>query len=214
MKVKSIIDLAGHKYNKLTVIELSPQRLYGKRVAWVCECECGKRVVVTGNALRSGNTKSCGCLNDNERLGNMQRTHGMRKTPTYNNWTAMKQRCYYIKNKKYADYGGRGIFMCDEWKGSFEAFLRDMGPRPFAKAEIDRIDNNGPYCKDNCRWVTRRGNMTNTRCSVYLTIDGVTREIHEWAKVSPASAGCILQRVRALGWDHKSAVETPPQRSA
>jgi hypothetical protein len=134
------LDLIGYSFERLTVIKKIGKNNFGK-ITWLCRCKCGNEKVIVGNSLVSGRTKSCGCLNV-ETI----RTHNKSNTPEYITWVTMKDRCSNINSITYTKYYiSKGITVCDEWKNSFETFLKDMGPKPFPKAELDRIDNNGNY---------------------------------------------------------------------
>ena len=154
-------DLTGMKFGRLTVVEL--HSIAGSKSKWICQCECGGKSTPTGSALKSGNSKSCGCLKL-EQTSNINKTHGMTKTTTYFIWQNMRNRCSKPTNKYYIHYGGRGIGYTPRWE-SFENFLADMGERPDG-LELDRIDNNLGYSKENCRWVSRKEQMRNTRKSL------------------------------------------------
>lgn len=120
----------------------------------------------------------------------------------------MRQRCLNPKCKLYAGYGGRGITICARWD-DFASFRDDMGERPSAGHSIDRIDNDGHYCPENCRWAIRKEQVRNTRTNRLLTVDGVTRTMAEWTEISGFERGVIASRLRR-GWDAARAVSVPP----
>lgn len=139
----------------------------GYKIAmWKCICDCQLNmpedqrnyVKVSGIDLRSGHVKSCGCL----KYKSSTKTHGLSHTPFYNVWVMMRQRCNNLNNKDYKHYGARGIKVCERWN-SFDNFFDDMHGGYKPGLELDRIDNSGDYCKENCRWTDRSGNMRNTR---------------------------------------------------
>lgn len=159
------------KYGRLTLLTC----LEGRYITWKCICDCGNEVKVRASCLASGNTKSCGCLQKDAvsktgkiNKGNKHRqTHGMTKTPEYDAWRHMKDRCSNPNVKNYKNYGERGIIICQRWLNSFENFLEDMGPKPFPKIlySLDRIDNDGNYEPGNCKWSTRSQQQRNRRNS-------------------------------------------------
>ena len=143
------------------------------------KCGCGK---VFSKRLKCAG-KSCGCLqraSAKKVCGENFRTHGKRRRPEYNVWAGMKQRCFNENARFYELYGGRGITVCDRWKDSFENFYADMGPRPTGTT-IDRIDVNGDYIPENCRWVADKTQQNNRRNNITLTHNGEGRTMSEWA---------------------------------
>lgn len=174
-------DLVGKRFERLTVRLRVPQNSKDGRVMWECQCDCGSITYIPTYSLKSGNTRSCGCLR-NEQLIGISVTHGMRNSSEYSIWCDIKTRCYNKARQHYHYYGGRGIEMSPEWRDSFEAFYRDMGPRPSPKHSIDRRDNNLGYSKENCRWATRIEQANNTQRNIYIEFLGDKKTLSEWCK--------------------------------
>lgn len=158
-----LIDLSGLKFGKLTVID-SCGVDKDKKLIWNCLCDCGNSKKISGNSLRRGFTKTCGCKYKD---GN-NKTHNLTKTVEYRVWADIKTRCLNKNCKNWKYYGERGIKISDDWLNSFVTFLNDMGKRPSKKHSIDRVDVNGDYCKENCRWVTIDIQSKNKRNSKTL----------------------------------------------
>lgn len=159
-----IANLTGLMFGRLRVIGRSGAR--NRQPLWRCVCECGNECDRLGNGLRRGSVNSCGCLvAENNRA--LRLTHGMTKTPIYKVWRGMINRCHNPNQPHYERYGGRGIYVCDEWRNSFAQFYADMGDRPQGptgvRYTIDRKDNDGPYAAWNCRWATYREKTINKR---------------------------------------------------
>lgn len=175
------VNLVGRKFGRLTVVSLAG-RDRKRSCVWECVCECGRspKVPPTTHKLTSGNTRSCGCLS-RETTGAMSRTHGLSKTPEYIAWCAMKQRTSDPKHVNYEHYRSRGISVCGEWAGSFEAFLSHVGRQPFKGATLDRIDNDRGYEPGNVRWATRKAQCRNKGNNVTLTHEGETLSLAEWS---------------------------------
>lgn len=199
-------DLTGKRYCRLTVVR-ETDRPNGKknRHYWLCRCDCGNEIVLSSSAFNSGLTKSCGCYHReevSERMRKTKTTHGKTNTRLYGIWGSMKGRCYLQSSTDYPWYGGRGIKVCDEWKDSFEAFEKwaiENGYDPTAprgKCTIDRIDPNGNYSPDNCRFITQK-EQGNNRCNTLkIECGGEKHTVSEWSEITGIPAKTIYDRLR------------------
>lgn len=219
-------DISGKRYGRLVVLGLSEsQGFHHKR--WDCICDCGQSAPsVCVSALRNGRKRSCGCLLQ-ERYASMstepafvaQRIsrpkHGhasVQKSPEYSVWVNMKARCNNQNSTYYHAYGARGIRVCSEWNESFEAFLRDMGPRPSRRYQIDRTDNSRGYEPGNCTWVLPAENSRNTRRNRVVSYQGEEICVTDLAKRVGLRPGTLLTRLDR-GWALDRAIQPARHRS-
>ena len=204
--VSKLKDMTGKKFNKLTVISRAENSNTGQ-ARWNCKCECGNVIAVDGFALRIGNTRSCGCLKK-EITTKRNTTHGKSKTRIYRIYTHLKERCYSKNDKRYDDYGGRGIKVCDEWLHDFMSFYNwSMDNGYTDDLSLDRIDVNNDYCPENCRWVTIKIQENNRRNNHILTYNGETKTLSQWSEITGIRSQTILRRIK-LGWNTHDALTT------
>lgn len=197
-------NLAGLRFGRLAVLRRSDRRGKDRRIYWVCACNCGHEVEILSRSLYRGATSSCGCLGK-ERRREANSTHGRTQDGIYQSWLGMVQRCRNPNSSAYRHYGGRGIEVCARWADSFEAFAGDMGERPEGCC-IERIDNDGNYCPENCRWATRKEQSSNTRRTRHLTADGETHTLTEWAEILGIFVGTLRWRIKQ--WGTERAITT------
>lgn len=221
------LDLVGQKFGRWAVLSKAGYDAVKNSTLWNCRCECGNERVVLGNSLRSGKSKSCGCLHS-ERTATRNTRHGYavrgHRHPAYGCWKDMRKRCYQKNFKQYANYGGRGIRMCTLYQSSFTAFLEDIGERP-EQHSVDRVDVNGHYscgkCEEcqsngwpmNVRWASVIEQANNKRDSVRLTYKGQTKTIAEWAREVGLKASTISTRIFIAKWSVERSLETPYRKT-
>ncbi len=199
-------DLAGRRFTHLVAEEFTGMDSSG-RALWLCRCDCGNTKIVPGSKLKSGDYKSCGCMH--HKYG-----HGQSDTRIYHIWRTMKARCVDSNSHKYHAYGGRGIKVCDEWLNSFESFYEWAMANGYQEdLSIDRIDNDGDYCPENCRWVTQKEQANNTRKNRLLTHNGETHTVAEWATIVGITKAALYHRL-SRGWSVKEALTTPMLQAA
>lgn len=201
-------DETGNKYGKLTVIALDH---VNNKAYWLCKCECGNTKVVCGDKLRSGNTKSCGCIQKECRKeGKNHKTHGMTKKRLYYEWSNMRSRCDNCKNIMFKNYGGRGIKYASEWK-HFELFMDWALKAGYTdNLTLERKDVNKDYGPKNCTWITREKQYLNRTDSHFITAFGKTQTIKEWADETGLKYDTIHARIKYYGWDAEKALSLNP----
>lgn len=204
------INLTGHVYGRLTVVSYAGKRgVQGSRV-WNCRCECGTELVCYASNLRTGDTRSCGCWQQ-ENLPNIRLKHGgcrkVGRLPEHNVFVLARQRCINPKLKSYRHYGGRGI----EFRfTSFEHFMDAVGPRPSPRHSLDRIDNEGHYEPGNVRWATTEQQANNKRNSVWVSYGGRSLTVAELATETGVPRFTLRRRL-SCGWCVECAVSLPPR---
>lgn len=192
-------DLTGQRLGHWTVIGESHRS--GKVVYWTCVCDCGNTSVVAGAELRNGHSSQCRSCGSS--------SHGCHSLPEYKIWMGINCRCHCKNASGYERYGDRGIGICEEWK-SFEIFFRDMGPRPSPAHSIERIDNDGDYCKANCRWATRTEQMRNMSRNHLITYQGQTLCLQEWSDRLGINKATLRKRLDR-GWSVERALAESPR---
>lgn len=199
-----LLDLTGRRYGLLVVVSRSENVVRGghSKTAWHCKCDCGKSAVRIGNYLQCGKATSCGCATS-DLLAKHATTHGYcsrikGRSGEYGVWNQMIQRCYNQKQKKYASYGARGIQVCNRWrgKGGFANFIADMGPRPTDLHTLDRINNDGNYEPENCRWATKSEQARNRRSSRIIAFNGQSMTVAEWSEKTGVARHNIHARIK------------------
>jgi hypothetical protein len=197
-------ELSGVQFGDWTVVSRHAERYKGHSL-WLCRCSCGIERVVLGNNLKRGKTVSC---------GHISKTAGglwLRYTSEYDTWRRMLDRCGNPRDPAYRNYGDRGIWVTPRWS-SFQNFIEDMGPRPYPNAQLDRIDNDGHYMPDNCRWVDASTNMRNSTAARLLEHDGETLSIVGWAEHLGIKARVLYARLHN-GWSVERTLTQPPRKS-
>lgn len=213
------IDMMGVRFAKLVVI--GPSKSKNNQAMWECVCDCGKRFVASGASIRKGKTKSCGCYYRDSRVEVAHRSiaktkHGDSFSRLYLVWADIKARCYNPNNISYKNYGAIGITMCNEWKTDYIKFKKwslENGYDEVAArgtCTIDRIDAEGNYTPDNCRWVDMGVQSNNRRNTPHIEINGETHTPAEWASISGLSRGLIYSRYRR-GWKGEEIISPVDQ---
>ena len=205
-------DLTGQRFGRLVVVTRDTTKL--RRVYWRCQCDCGTVKSVASDKLVAGETRSCGCYN-RDNLAVIKATHGLTRVgqhhPLHTVWCQMRARCQDRSHPVYHRYGGRGITVCERWE-DFACFVADMGERPSPEMTIDRIDNEGPYSPENCRWADRTTQARNRRSTRRYEFDGYCLTLEEWSERTGIRAKLLHARLHTLGWSLQKTLTTPTRR--
>lgn len=203
-------DISGQRFGRLVAIKPTDVRKgKGTDVFWLCNCDCGNKTLARCTDLVSGHTKSCGCLLQEVYDNPATTTHGMSKTRLYNTWCCMKARCENKNNTSYDIYGGKGVSVCDEWRTDFLNFYNWAYENGYNDdLSIDRIDGDGNYEPNNCRWATAKEQANNICTNRMITVDGVEHTSSEWSDITGFKANTIRERLER-GWTEYDAVNRP-----
>jgi len=206
-------NLTGKVFERLTVVSFSHST--GQKSYWNCVCKCGKTKTVRTDNLQRGITRSCGCLHlesvtrNGLSLATHGHTRGKHPSAEYEAWGNMIGRCSGNRRRDSANYKDRGITVCQRWLDSFENFLADMGPRPSKGYTIERKNNEGNYTTENCEWATRTTQNRNKRSNHWLTFNGRTMLLIDWARELRMSRVTLIRRLER-GWSVEKTLTTPP----
>ncbi len=202
-------DLTGKRFGRLVAIERAESRISpsgNKTTRWKCKCDCGNYTIVDTASLNRC-TKSCGCL-QKESFYNVITKHGQSGTRLHRIWKGLMIRCYNSNHHTYKNYGGRGITVCGEWKQNFKAFYDWAVANGYDEnLSLDRIDTNGNYSPENCRWATQLVQANNTNKNHYLTFNGKTMTIAQWSRETGIPYRRLLDRINRLKWSTEKALQ-------
>lgn len=207
-KVHNFQNIINMEYGRLKCIEYRGS--LKRTTYWLFQCQCGTYKVIRSNDVKNGSSQSCGCLLSETTTKNKTK-HGLRYLPEYKTLMDMIARCYNPNNKHYHRYGGRGIRICQRWLNSKEDFIEDMGPKPTPKHSIDRIDVNGDYTPENCRWATSEEQNNNRRDNHHIEYNGETKTASQWGRVFNIHPTIITGRLK-LGWSIDEALNTKVEK--
>ena len=201
------MDLTGDRFGRWIALERVPE---GKRTKYLCRCVCGAEKLVAHGDLRSGKSKSCGCLRRDVTI-KKNTTHGMsHHNRLWRIWVNMRTRCYNSNTTYWDRYGGRGITVCEEWRDSFQSFYDWAMDNGYSDSlTIDRINNDGDYEPNNCRWVTVREQSYNRSDNHFVTLEGTTLPLDKWSRKKGLNPKTVRDRL-TRGWSYEKALNTPP----
>lgn len=208
-------NLKGRKFGKLTVLayDHTHKTPSGQSKSyWACECDCGNTATVCSQSLKSLHTTSCGCDSSRNHIGEVRRVHGESKTRLYAIWCGMISRCNNPNRIAYKDYGGRGISVCKKWS-SYIPFKQWAIKNGYTdELTLERMDVNGDYCPENCKWISKSAQSDNRRNSLLFTYNGKTQNLKRWSEESGIKYGTLRARIYVFGWDFEHAISTPVER--
>lgn len=208
---KKYSHLIGHKHNRLTVMDVCRRQISGQtRTFLECRCDCGNTCFIQSYIINTDLIKSCGCYNS-EQSSKRSFKDGRAGTSEFYIYNAMRQRCLNTKNRNYKYYGGRGIKISSDWLVDFSNFLVDMGKRPSKNHSIERIDNNGDYCKENCKWATIKEQGNNKRTTRFIEFNGERLTISQWSERTSLSCDLLSSRI-LRNWPTELLLTTPSNK--
>lgn len=203
-------DITNKRFGRLIAIK-PVGKTKSREIMWKCKCDCGNCVEVLGSSLRAGRTKSCGCYN--KEISSIVNTkHGKSYTRLFSIWGKMKDRCVNTKSDKFKWYGKRGIRVCEEWKNSFQNFYEWAIKNGYQEhLTIDRIDVNGNYCPENCRWADVYKQANNKRTNRILQMKWEKHTLKEWSIIKNINYSTIRKRLH-LGWSVEKTLQTQTKK--
>lgn len=207
----AMTNYTGKRFGRLVAVSFERRKSGSRyRIFWVCRCDCGQTTSVVNDALKSGDTQSCGCM-QKEKARARRTSHGQSRTRLYRIWEGIKTRCLSDTSPAFHNYGGRGISICERWREDFSAFAADVGDPPTTSHTIDRYPNNdGNYEPGNVRWATRQEQGRNRRGLNEIEFNGQLMCLAEVAEHVDVPYKTLAQRIVKLGWSIEDALSIPP----
>ncbi len=199
--------MIGQTFGRLLVLQRTNDEAKGGHITYLCRCSCGVEKKVLSYRLRNGNTRSCGCFRADFH-SKRRKTHGLSKHRLFAVWQSMMARCYNVLSHAFSDYGGRGIKVCDRWH-DVRYFVSDNEHLALPNLTMDRRDNDGDYSPGNVRWVSRYEQSLNRRSNVFLTHNGKTQTLFEWAREIGIPPRTLWARIRSGNWSTERALTEP-----